>query len=206
MDTNDFLESILKQVLKFFKDHKDQVLEPSDITEGVYLYRGLNEKTIKRWGFIGSHNDKLAQGFINELLNREEIIRVEAPLRTREEDVQWIGYQYKNNNVIKIKTNTNDFLELILNQIFDFFKDHKDKVLEPSDITKEFCLYKSLNEKTIKQWKFTGTHKDKIAQGFINELLNREKIVRIKSTQRRRDGKFRWLGYQYKSNFVIRRK
>ena len=73
MKTNEPLESVLKQVLDYFKAHQDQVLGPSDITKGVGLYRGLNEKTRKRWGFTGTHNDKLAQGFINELLNRGKI-------------------------------------------------------------------------------------------------------------------------------------
>ena len=78
----------------------------------------------------------------------------------------------------------------LLEAILEFFKKHKDLALGPSDITRELGLFKGLNKETVKDYSFTGTHNDKIAQGFINELLNQKKIKRVKSLNK-------WLGYQY---------
>ena len=204
MKTNEPLESVLKQVLDYFKAHQDHVLGPSDITKEVGLYRGLNEKTRKRWGFTGSQNDRLAQGFINELLNREKIIRVKEAQSNGQ--VEWVGYQYKSNFVMRTSMNTKELLELLLKQVLELFKAHRDQVLGPSKITKGVGLYRGLNEEAITKWVFTGTHNDKLAQGFINELLNRDKITRVRHPQKSQDGQIQWRGYQYKSNFVIRRR
>ena len=81
-------EDLLATVLCIFRKNKHmRPLGPSDITRELNLCRGLNEKTQKQWDFTGQHNDKLAQGLINELLNRGKIKRVKSYGR-------WIGYQY----------------------------------------------------------------------------------------------------------------
>ena len=88
--TNKSLELLLNQVLDYFKDRKDQVLGPSKITEGVGLYKGLNKKSRERWGLVGTQNDRLAQGLINELLNSGKIKRIKKSHLNKKG-----GYQYK---------------------------------------------------------------------------------------------------------------
>ena len=89
-------ENLLSEVLGLFKKYKNHPpLGPADVTRELGLFKGLNEQTRKIYNFTGTHNDKIAQGFINELLNRKKIKRVKAF------GTKWIGYQYINQ--IKIK-------------------------------------------------------------------------------------------------------
>ena len=87
---NESLELVLNQVLEFFRDHQNETLGPSKITKGVGLYRGLNKESMEQWGLIMSQNDRLAQGFINELLNRGKIKRVKKSQLNKKG-----GYRYK---------------------------------------------------------------------------------------------------------------
>ncbi len=79
----------------------------------------------------------------------------------------------------------------LLESVLEFFKKYKDLPLGPSDVTRELDLFKGLNKETVEAYSFTGTHNDKIAQGFINELLNQKKIKRVKVLNK-------WMGYKYR--------
>ena len=83
----------------------------------------------------------------------------------------------------------------LLNAVLDFFKKHKKVFLGPADITRELSLFKGLNQETSKKYGFTGTQNDRIAQGFINQLLRQDKIKRVKNDDPERK---KWKGYQYK--------
>ena len=50
--------------LKFLKRNPEQSFGPAKITKEAGLFKGLNN---------GQQNDRIAQGFINELLNQDKL-------------------------------------------------------------------------------------------------------------------------------------
>ena len=93
------------------------------------------------------------------------------------------------NQLIKEKVKNSH--NILLDAIYKIFYDNPEEVYGPADITKIAELFRGLNQKTQKQWHFTGQQNDRLAQALINELLNRGKIKRVKSYGQ-------WIGYQYK--------
>ena len=70
-------EILLNVAFSIFKNNPKECFGPADITRELGLFRGLTENTAYKLGFSGTHNDRLAQALINELLNRDKIEKTE---------------------------------------------------------------------------------------------------------------------------------
>ena len=70
----------------------------------------------------------------------------------------------------KVKEKAQKAQEDLLDTVFEIFKNNPNQSFGPASITKVAGLFKGLNN---------GTQNDRIAQGFINELLNRDKIKKV---------------------------
>ena len=72
----------------------------------------------------------------------------------------------------------------LLFAILEIFKKNPEKLFGPADITREANLSKGLKEPIKHGFPKTSKQNDRFSQGLINELLNQNKLERVKNNNR----------------------
>lgn len=76
-------EDLLFAVLEIFKKNPKKLFGPSDITREANLFKRLEDPVKHGFSIVSKNNDRLSQGIINELLNRDKLERVKGKVKDR---------------------------------------------------------------------------------------------------------------------------